>query len=95
LIALDTPARLRAGMREPILEIQTDKVGAQHVVPLLQGQPGVIEAAMFGRAVHVTVSDVAESRATLPALPRSHGIDPGAIREIPPRWRKAGFNWFW
>ena len=72
LIALDTPARLRAAHGEPILELRT-KDGPR-AVELLQNTPGVVQAGMFGRAVHVAVEDVAEARETLPTLLRAHGI---------------------
>ena len=82
LIALDTPARLRAGMREPILEAQTDNsVMARE---LLRGAPGVIEATLYGRAIHLTVENVAEAREAVPALLRSHGVDVRGIKEIAP-----------
>jgi ABC-2 type transport system ATP-binding protein len=53
LIALDTPAALRAGLVEPVFRLVTRDAPA--AVRALGGAPGVLEAAMFGRAVHVTV----------------------------------------
>ncbi len=82
LIALDTPTRLRTRMREPIFEVKTDQ--SPKVVEALQGQPGMIEAAMFGRAVHVTVEDVAKARVSIPALLESRGMRVQGIKEIPP-----------
>ena len=57
LIALDTPRALRARVVEPILEVRTDD--APGAVDALRGAPGVLDAAMFGRALHVTVADAA------------------------------------
>ena len=79
VIALDTPAALRALMTEPLLEITTDHGPA--VAQLLQGAPGVIEAAMFGREVHVMVEDADAAARDLPALltakgHRVHGVQP-------------------
>jgi len=79
VIALDTPAALRALLTEPLLEITTDHGPA--VAQLLQGAPGVIEAAMFGREVHVMVEDAAAAARDLPALlaaqgHRVHGVQP-------------------
>ncbi|MDE3052611.1 MAG: ABC transporter ATP-binding protein [Gemmatimonadota bacterium] len=71
LVALDRPAALRARMIEPILGLVTDDGPA--AVQALQGAPGVIEAAMFGRAVHVVVQDEAAARAELPAFLAAHG----------------------
>ena len=55
LIALDTPRALRKRVVEPILEVRTDD--APRSVVALGGADGVLEAAMFGRALHVTVDD--------------------------------------
>ena len=59
-------------MREPILELRTKD--SPRAVELLQDAPGVVEAGMFGRAVHVTVDDVETARRTLPPLLASGGI---------------------
>src|SRR2546425_992658 len=72
LIALDRPADLRARMSEPLLEITTDQGPA--TAQALQQAPGVIEAAMFGRAVHVVVEDAAAATLTLPAFLAARGI---------------------
>lgn len=82
LIALDTPARLRIGMREPLLELRTSDT--LKTVDVLQGQPEVIEAALFGRAVHAVVRDVTRARASIPALLESHGVTVQEIREVSP-----------
>ena len=57
LIALDTPRALRTRVVEPILEVKTDD--APGAVDALRGTAGVLDAAMFGRALHVTVADLA------------------------------------
>lgn len=58
LIAMDRPAALRLAMNEPIWSLRTDN--APQAVGALRRAPGVIDAAMFGRAVHVTLqNDVA------------------------------------
>ena len=72
LIALNRPAALRAQMSEPILELATsDGPGAAQA---LRDAPGVVEAAMFGRAVHVVVADAAEATTSLPAFLSARGI---------------------
>jgi drug efflux transport system ATP-binding protein len=71
LIALDRPAALRDRMGEPILEVATDNGPA--AVQALQHAPGVIEAAMFGRAVHVVVENEAAARAMLPRFLSERG----------------------
>jgi ABC-2 type transport system ATP-binding protein len=82
LIALDTPAALRAGMREPILEVKT--AASARAVEALSAAPGVLGAGMFGRAVHVMVSDLAAARAAIPEYLSRAGIDFSGIAEIPP-----------
>jgi len=82
IIALDRPADLRAQMAEPILEVETDDASAASQA--LQHQPGIVEAAMFGRALHVVVEDIARARAFLPAFLAERGIATGAIHEVPP-----------
>ncbi len=82
LIALDTPARLRAGAHDPILEIATDD--SPRAVEALAGAPGVVEAAMFGRAVHLTVRDADDARARVPGLLAARGLAAGGIRVVEP-----------
>ncbi len=81
LIALDTPANVRRLMTEPLLEILTADGPA--VAQALQGHPGVAEAAMFGRAVHVAVANGAEA-ATLPAFLASRGLQVERVHAIEP-----------
>jgi len=82
LIALDSPARLRADMVEPLLEIQADN--SLRAVEALAGAPGVIEVGMFGRAVHVTVRDAAQALAALPAWLTARGVKVQGIAEVTP-----------
>jgi len=56
LIALDTPRGLRGRSVEPILYVETTNAPA--AVRALEGHPAVVEAAMYGRALHVTVTDL-------------------------------------
>jgi len=55
LIALDTPRALRTRVVEPIFEVLTGS--APRAADALTGAPGIIEAAMFGRALHVTLEE--------------------------------------
>ncbi|MSR06474.1 MAG: ABC transporter ATP-binding protein [Gemmatimonadetes bacterium] len=82
LIALDRPATLRSAMAEPILELATDDGPA--AAQALQGAPGIIEAAMFGRAVHVVVDDAARATHALPALLKSRGLAVHGITPVRP-----------
>jgi len=82
LIALDTPARVKGLMREPLLEIVT--ADGPGVAGALQGRPGVAEAAMFGRAVHVTVENAETAARELPAFLASRGLPVERIHTVEP-----------
>ena len=72
LIALDRPAALRAHLATPLLELDTDRGPA--AAQALREAPGVIEAALFGRAVHAMVEDASQAAATLPSWLAQRGI---------------------
>lgn len=82
LIALDAPGQIRAGMRVPLLEIRTDQ--SAQTVEVLNAMPGVQDAAMYGRAVHVTVTDVDAARREIGARLRTAGIAIQGMDEIAP-----------
>lgn len=82
LIALDAPRALRRGMTEPILELAVED--APKVVEVLKHTPGVIEAAMFGRSVHVTVRDAEQMRVNLPAALLAAGHAVNDVRDVLP-----------
>ena len=82
LIALDTPKAIKGLMTEPILEIRTTHGPA--VAQALQGQSGVVEAAMYGRAVHVAVENAAAAQAALPGLLAAKGLTVEAITPVRP-----------
>lgn len=72
LIALDRPAALRARLATPLLELETDRGPA--AAQALREAPGVIEASLFGRAVHAMVEDASQAAATLPSWLAARGI---------------------
>jgi drug efflux transport system ATP-binding protein len=82
LIALDTPAALREGMHQPILGLQTDNPAG--AVEVLQTQSEIVEASMFGRAVHIVVRDEAQARRDVPEFLAGHGINCRELRRVPP-----------
>jgi drug efflux transport system ATP-binding protein len=82
IIALDSPVALRAQMVEPILQLDCDNGAA--ALRALQDQPGVIEAALFGRAVHVVVEHADEATATLPAMLAARGVSCRRISSVRP-----------
>ncbi len=82
LIALDTPAALRAGLTDPVLEVRTDD--GLHAVEALAGAPFVRAAGLFGRAVHVTVEDAPDVERAVSARLDAAGARHGAIARIAP-----------
>jgi ABC-2 type transport system ATP-binding protein len=82
LIALDTPAALRASLIDPVLEVRTDD--GLHVVEALAGAPFVRAAGLFGRAVHVTVRGESGVERELAAVLTEHHARFSAIERIEP-----------
>ncbi|HEX9691335.1 MAG TPA: ABC transporter ATP-binding protein [Gemmatimonadales bacterium] len=63
LIALDRPRNLRQDMQVPLYSLRTDDPA--RAVAALRSLPGVADAAMFGRALHVTLDDDTDAAALL------------------------------
>jgi ABC-2 type transport system ATP-binding protein len=82
LIALDRPAALKQTMIEPIFAVRTDDPA--RAVEALQGAPGVIDAAMFGRLVHVVAMDAEAAAQEIPSALRRHGRRVASIERITP-----------
>jgi len=82
LIALDTPRALRTRVVAPILEVRIDD--APGAVDVLVGAPGVIDAAMFGRALHVTVPTIDEGSRDIRDALAAAGRQVSGIRPVRP-----------
>jgi ABC-2 type transport system ATP-binding protein len=82
LIALDTPAALRAGTTAPLLELAT--ADGPRAVEALRGAPGILEAGLYGRAVHVLVQDRDAGRESITSRLGAAGIALAGLREIAP-----------
>ncbi len=62
MVALGTPSELKRGsMKGEILLVQCEPLGT--AIEALQNAPGVIDAAVFGNALHIVVDDAATSAA--------------------------------
>ncbi len=81
VIAEGSPSELRSGFTEPLYELQTSN--APRAVEVLQHLPGVIEAAMFGRAIHV-VADGPDVDATILGALQEAGLEPRALHRVQP-----------
>jgi ABC-2 type transport system ATP-binding protein len=82
IIALDEPAGLRGRMEEPLLEIRTPE--APHAVDVLKRMDGVLEAAMFGRRVHVVVKDEAVALEAIPSQFEKRSIPLERMERVAP-----------
>jgi ABC-2 type transport system ATP-binding protein len=82
LIALDTPAALRAAMPDPVLEVHTPD--ALHAVEALTGASFVQSVGLFGRAVHATVTGAPGVEDALHRLLEERGVRHERIERIAP-----------
>jgi ABC-2 type transport system ATP-binding protein len=83
LIALDTPQALKSGMREPLLQVETDNgVKAAEVLEEARiSSPGIVRVGLFGRALHVTVEDANGGAAQVRDALAAAGV---AVRSVAP-----------
>jgi ABC-2 type transport system ATP-binding protein len=91
LIALDRPAAVRASDTEQLLElVLAERVAdvAGLVARLKQG-PGVEDAVLFGRKVHLSVHDAAAARTALPPWLAAHGIAVASLESVAPSLEDA------
>jgi ABC-2 type transport system ATP-binding protein len=82
IIADGTPAALRATMTEPLYEVDTDD--ASLTVEVLAGAESVLDAAMFGRAVHVVARDAADAEREVHELLQRRGIAVHRMQRVQP-----------
>jgi ABC-2 type transport system ATP-binding protein len=82
LIALDTPRALRARTVDPIFRVRTSD--APRAVQILVDAPGIVEAAMYGRDVHVTVEEEVTGPATIRTALASDGVALLGIEPVEP-----------
>ncbi len=82
IVALDAPARLRAAMPAPLIELDADN--GPRAVEILRHDPGVLEVGLFGRAVHVMVRDAEAARGELPRRLAAEGVAVRDLRVVEP-----------
>ncbi len=80
LIALDTPAALRRSVELPLYEVRVAEPARG--VDALRGVPGVLEAAMFGRTLHVLTEEDGEPE--IRAALESAGLPPSSLERSSP-----------
>ncbi len=82
LIALDTPQGLRQALTRPLLEVQTSD--SARALAVLERVPDVVELALFGRTLHVTVEDTSAALDGIPAALAAHQIEVRSMQPIAP-----------
>ncbi len=82
LVALDTPAAIRARLDSPILEIDLGE--PLRGLDLIERSPEVDRAALYGRAVHAVVHEQASAESAIRSLLGREGIAVHSIRRIEP-----------
>jgi ABC-2 type transport system ATP-binding protein len=81
LIALGTPAEMRASMPEAVLRVETEN--APRAVATLTGIDGIIDASLFGRALRVVVTEASQAAAVIRERIESAGLRCRSIEIVP------------
>ena len=87
LAALDTPGALRSHVADPVFEVRTDD--APQAVEALAGASGILDASLFGRALHVTLRDADRGKETIREAFAGVGRGAKEIRRIRPSLEHA------
>jgi len=81
LIALGTPAEMRASMPEAVLRAETEN--APRAVATLAGVAGIIDASLFGRALRVVVTEASQAAAVIRERIEAAGLRCRSIEIVP------------
>jgi ABC-2 type transport system ATP-binding protein len=83
MVALGTPSELkRDSMKGELLLVECEPLGK--AVEVLQSAPGVLDAAVFGNALHLVVMDAVAAIPHIEAYLKEHGITAGSVEKIRP-----------
>ena len=83
MVALGTPSELKQkSMKGDLLLVECEPLGK--AVEALQSAPDVIDAAVFGNALHLVVRDAASAVPQIQKYLSEHGITVGHIEKIRP-----------
>ncbi len=83
IVAAGTPAELkRAALDGELLLVEAEPLGP--ALDLLGGAPGVLDAAVFGNAIHLRVAHAADAAPSLRSWLAERGIQVGRIEPIRP-----------
>lgn len=87
LVALDTPEALRGRVADPVFEVGTND--APQAVEALASASRILDASLFGRALHVTLRDAERGEETIREALAGAGHDAEEIRRIRPSLEHA------
>lgn len=82
LIALDSPRALRQAMEEPLFRARA--ADPARAVQALTGDPRVVEAALYGRAVHILLEPGPDAAARASELATDPALELIDIMRVPP-----------
>ena len=83
IVALGTPTELKQrAMTGELLSLEAEPLGA--TLEAVEAAPGVLDAAVFGNALHLVVEDAAAARASLPDYLAARGIALSRLEAIRP-----------
>jgi ABC-2 type transport system ATP-binding protein len=82
LIAIDAPSALKSALERPILEVWTNDTS--RAAAILDGLEEVEDAKMFGRSVHVVVTDEAAARGRIAQALEREGVELTEVRRVRP-----------
>jgi ABC-2 type transport system ATP-binding protein len=81
LIALGTPAEMRASMPETVLRVETEN--APRAVATLAGAEGIVDASLFGRALRVVVKEASQATTIIRQRIEAAGLRCRSIEIVP------------
>src|ERR1035438_7454868 len=83
IVALGTPSELKqSAMKGELLLVECAPLGS--ALEILQSAPGVMDASVFGNALHLTVQDAERSALHLKGNLAERGVTVSRIEEIRP-----------
>jgi len=83
MVALGTPGALKSGsMKGELLLVECEPLGP--ALDAMQSAPEVIDAAVFGNALHLVVEDAASAKPRIAQYLKDHGASASRIEKIRP-----------
>ncbi len=87
LVALDRPAQLRGEATDPLFELETPN--PLRAVEVLTGDPGVVDAVLFGRNVHLTLREAKDADRRMRELLGRSGVSVTSLKPVAPSLEDA------